>query len=217
MHPGEDIDLDSDTSLLKIARSTVELVNSFNEWSPTNGMCLAWPPASRVVGNVTYLLTQFQQAANATMMNNLLPNIVNHPNSGSGCNMENSGATVAINDLLVSRHGHGATRAIRYLPNGWPQGQPVSFSNVRVKGGHLASGQAVGAGPGAQPSWAKLTIVSTFVGAVNATVINPFTNSSTPVVVNAATSEPVALSWLEPDRFTFVTPQGIVFEIRASA
>lgn len=54
----------------------------YNEWSPTNGMCLAWPPAARVANNATQLLYAFQQAANSTMMNNLLPNIVNHPDSG---------------------------------------------------------------------------------------------------------------------------------------
>jgi hypothetical protein len=216
MHPGEDVDLDSSESLVNIARSTVEVVNNFNEWSPTNGMCLAWPPASRVVGNVTHLLTQFQTAAQSTMMNNLLPYIVNHPNSGSGCNMENSGATVAINDLLVSRHGQGAYKAIRYLPNGWPHGQPVSFANIRVKGGHLAAGQAVGVGAGMQPSWASLTIISTFAGSVNATVVNPFTNGSVPEVFDTATSQPVTVSWPQPDRFTFVTPQSVAFEIRAS-
>jgi hypothetical protein len=39
--------------------------------------------------------------------------------------MENSGATVAVNDLLVSRHGHGSAAAIRVLPAGWPAQQPV--------------------------------------------------------------------------------------------
>lgn len=39
--------------------------------------------------------------------------------------MENSGSTVAINDLLVSRHGHGQAAALRVLPAGWPAGVPV--------------------------------------------------------------------------------------------
>lgn len=82
MHPGEDIDLASNASLIAIARNTVELVNRYNSWSPTNGMCLAWPSASRVASNATHLLQAFQQAANSTMMNNLLPYIVNHPDSG---------------------------------------------------------------------------------------------------------------------------------------
>lgn len=64
--------------------SPLVFLYSYNAWSPTNGMCLAWPPASRVAKNATDLLQKFQVAANSTMMNNLLPYIKNHPNSGYG-------------------------------------------------------------------------------------------------------------------------------------
>jgi hypothetical protein len=40
MHPAEVLDLTSDPHLVQIARDTVELVNKYNHWAPTNGMCL---------------------------------------------------------------------------------------------------------------------------------------------------------------------------------
>ena len=48
--------------------------------------------------------------------------------------MEQAGATVAINDLLVSVHGHGTNASMVLFPGGWPAGEPVSFQRIRVKG-----------------------------------------------------------------------------------
>jgi len=50
--------------------------------------------------------------------------------------MEQAGATVAINDLLVSVHGHGENASMVLFPGGWPAGEAVSFERIRVKGTH---------------------------------------------------------------------------------
>jgi hypothetical protein len=49
IHPGEDVDLASDATTLAIARSTTSVVNAINDYSPTNGLCMAWPASARVV------------------------------------------------------------------------------------------------------------------------------------------------------------------------
>merc|ERR1711937_541931 len=82
-------------------------------------------------------------------MPNFIPYILNRPNDGYGCNMEQSGATVAINDLLASVHGHGPNTTLRILPGGWPAGEPVSFTNIRVRGAFTVSASAMGTRSGA--------------------------------------------------------------------
>eukprot|EP01052_Picozoa_sp_SAG31_P001661 SAG31_NODE_56_length_29726_cov_41.443312_11_plen_386_part_00 len=71
MHPGEDVDLASDESTLKIARRTIRQINAINDYSPTNGLCMAWPPSARVVQNATELLVHFDTALRHTMMPNV--------------------------------------------------------------------------------------------------------------------------------------------------
>lgn len=141
MHPGEDIDLESDPELVTIGRTTVDVVNAINDYSPTNGLCMAWPPASRIVNDTSALLGRFTKALQDTMMPNFVPFIYNRPTGGSGCNMENSGTTVAVNDLLASVHGH-APPVLRLWPGGWLANQSVSFETLRVKGAFLVSGTA---------------------------------------------------------------------------
>ena len=128
------MDLASDATILAIARSTTSVVNAINDYSPTNGLCMAWPSSARVVKSTSQLLGHFDTALNHTIMNNFIPFIENRPTGGSGCNIENSGATVAVNDLLASVHGHGTHATLRLFPGGWPVDQVVSFRNIRVRG-----------------------------------------------------------------------------------
>lgn len=144
IHPGEDVDLASDSNTLQIARRTTDAVNAINDYSPTNGLCMAWPASARVVQSTSKLLGHFDTALNHTMMPNFIPFIYNRPTGGSGCNVENSGATVAVNDLLASVHGHGDQAVLRLFPGGWPVGQKITFSNIRVKGAFTVSATAVG-------------------------------------------------------------------------
>lgn len=145
IHPGEDVDLASDSETLEIARKTTETVNAINDYSPTNGLCMAWPPSARVVQSASTLLGHFDTSLNHTMMPNFIPFIYNRPTGGSGCNIENSGATVAVNDLLASVHGHGDRAVLRLFPGGWPAGQTVNFADIRVRGAFTVSARAVGA------------------------------------------------------------------------
>lgn len=139
--PGEELGPDSDPSTLAIARRTVEGVNHINDWSPTNGMCMAWPPATRVLlHNASWLLNRFEYAVNLTVRPNFFPDINNHPNAGSGCPFENAGSLLAINELMLMSHNF----TLRFFPAGWPSGQPSTFTNLRAKGAFLVSGTAVG-------------------------------------------------------------------------
>ena len=104
IHPGDAISLGDDPKLVQAARDTVEAVNAVNWWSPTNGLCMAWPPASRVSDDAAATLAQFDRALNSTLQPNLWPWIVNRPTGGWGCPAEQAGATLAINDLLVQGH-----------------------------------------------------------------------------------------------------------------
>merc|ERR1712186_307912 len=90
-------------------------------------------------------------------MPNFLPFLWNRPGSGSGCTTEQAGATVAINELLVAIHGHDDAAVLHVLPGGWPQGEIVSFSTLRVRGGFLVSADAVG---GDTPELVSLSIES---------------------------------------------------------
>ena len=105
---------------------------------------MAWPASARVVQSTAQLLSHFDTALNHTIMPNFIPFIDNRPTGGSGCNIENAGATVAVNDLLASVHGHGSNAALRLFAGGWPAGQQVSFQNIRVRGAFTVSAAATG-------------------------------------------------------------------------
>ena len=162
MHPGEDVDLSSDAGTLKIARRTTDVINAINDYSPTNGLCMAWPPAARVVNSTgtAALLHHFDTALQHTMMPNFIPFINNRPTGGSGCNIENSGATVAINDLLASVHGHGKNSTLRMFSGGWPAGQAVSFEKIRVRGAFTVGASASGIAGGKVKLTGPVTVAS---------------------------------------------------------
>jgi len=88
---------------------------------------------------------------------------------------------VAINDLLVSMHGHGNVSALRFFPGGWTTGQPVSFVNIRTKGAFLMAASAVGQGDGVTP-WYVQPIKITSLAGKTCTVVDPFNNGSYPIV-----------------------------------
>ena len=79
IHPGDAISLGDDPKLLQAARDTVEAVNKVNWWSPTNGLCMAWPPASRVSNDAEATLSQFDKALDSTLQPNLWPWLNNRP------------------------------------------------------------------------------------------------------------------------------------------
>ena len=162
IHPAEELSLSSDAALLAIARTTVDVVNGFNNWIATNGLCLSWPSASRVSANASVTLGKFQAAMQlpGIMQANGWPLIRNQPDSGSGCPAEQAGGMVAVNDLFVTAHervpgGAAGETFLRYFPAGpWPG---AAFVTLRTRGAFLASG---GAGPVAGAPPAPLHLIS---------------------------------------------------------
>jgi len=123
-----------DAQLLARAKQTVFGLNKYQAkpWANVNGFCLSWPPAVRVSGrgDAETLLTSFATAIASTTGNNGC--VHNH-----GGMLENIGATVAINDLLLQSHGG----RMRFFPawNATALGA-ASFTTLRAYGAVLVSG-----------------------------------------------------------------------------
>jgi alpha-L-fucosidase 2 len=122
-----------DKALLARAKQTVFGLNNYQAkpWANTNGFCLSWPPAVRLSGkedSVT-LVTSFATAISSTTADNGC--VVN-----KGGMLENIGATVAINDLLLQSHGG----RMRFFPawNGTALGA-ASFTTLRAYGAFLVT------------------------------------------------------------------------------
>eukprot|EP00756_Hemistasia_phaeocysticola_P003612 Hpha_TRINITY_DN12336_c0_g1::TRINITY_DN12336_c0_g1_i1::g.156056::m.156056 len=141
----------SDPQLLKAAHDTVWAINQYTgwdfagshlPWANTNGFCLSWPPAVRVSGgegsaDPLDLINKFSRAINARMNTNGIVNF-------RGGMLENMGATVAINDMLMQSHaGEAGTMGkpvVRLFPvwNAKDLG-PASFTTLRAYGAFLVS------------------------------------------------------------------------------
>lgn len=214
MHPGEDLDLDADPALLAIARQTMRAVNKLNFWSPTNSIPMAWAPASRVVETAEELLANFTLAVNATMMPNFVPFLYKRPSSSYGCNVENAGATKAVNDLLVAEHGHAShgIPALRFLPGGWPAGAPVAFANIRTRGAFLVSARAVGLGGGRANISAPIAVQS--LAGRPCTFVCPYDQGCAVQQVGGAAIDLIDLG--VANKFRFQTQAGLTYHILQS-
>lgn len=142
IHPGGLIGLHSDVysgndtkahaALLKVAQNTVWGDNERSNWRPVNGLCLAWPAATRVTdgavaGASQLLLDRFESALNETMMPNFWPSM-------SGGGIEQVGATLAINELLLQSH-----EGFLVLFPAWGAGSSAAFTTLRARGAFLVS------------------------------------------------------------------------------
>ena len=123
----------TDPALLARAKQTVFALNKYTAkpWANVNGFCLSWPPAVRVSGpgDSAMLVDAFAAAiASTTGVNACVEN--------NGGMLENIGATVAINDLLLQSHGG----VMRFFPV-WNASQlgAASFSTLRAYGAFLVS------------------------------------------------------------------------------
>eukprot|EP00035_Acanthoeca_spectabilis_P023068 m.447466 g.447466 ORF g.447466 m.447466 type:complete len:1040 (+) comp19521_c0_seq1:73-3192(+) len=122
-----------DAALLARAKQTVYALNNYQAkpWANTNGFCLSWPPAVRVSGqeDAETLVSSFAKGILSTTGNNGC--VHNH-----GGMLENIGATVAINDLLLQSHGG----RMRFFPawNATALGA-ASFTTLRAYGAFLVS------------------------------------------------------------------------------
>lgn len=123
----------ADAALLARAKQTVFALNNYQAkpWANTNGFCLSWPPAVRVSGqeDATTLIGKFAVAIPSTTGNNACV-------QNQGGMLENIGATVAINDLLLQSHGG----MLRFFPvwNATALGA-ASFTTLRAYGAFLVS------------------------------------------------------------------------------
>jgi len=122
-----------DQDLLARAKQTVYALNSYTmkPWANTNGFCLSWPPAVRVSGRQDSfgLVSAFANGIlSATGHNACVEN--------QGGMLENIGATVAINDLLLQSHGG----VVRFFPvwNATVLGG-ASFTTLRAYGAFIIS------------------------------------------------------------------------------
>lgn len=134
VHPTGRVSLSSDAATLRLARTTIWATNSATHWAPINGLCLAWPSASRLADKhepfpfgSAALLDHFETALRAKMQANFWPNL-------GGGGLEQVGATVAVNELLLqSFEGF-----LRFFP-GWALGEAARFATLRAYGAMLVS------------------------------------------------------------------------------
>lgn len=136
MHPAGELGLSADPALLEVARSTVDAINAVNGWRPTNGLCMAWPPATRVANasRARALLDGFESALSETLQRNLYPNL-------DGGGIEQVGGTLAVNELMLQSF-EGFIRIFA----AWPPGEKGGFRSLRAAGGLLVDGDIDGAG-----------------------------------------------------------------------
>ena len=136
LHPAQTVSLSSDAATLATAWNTVEAVNAVNGYRPVNGLCMAWPPATRCAGSAraAAVLDSFEAALRATMNENFYPDL-------GGGGVEQFGATEAVNGaLLQSQEGF-----LRLFPM-WPDdtGENASFATLRARGAFLVSAAFAG-------------------------------------------------------------------------
>ena len=144
-------------------------------WGNTNGFCLSWPPAVRVSGRA-------EAEEIVTSMSGGIKDITGHNGCvhNNGGMLENIGATVAINDLLLQSHGG----RMRFFPvwNATALGT-ASFTTLRAYGAFLVSGAIDASG-----TVGPITLVSEMGG--DAVFESPWPGSAptvtgaTPIVVS---------------------------------
>lgn len=142
VHPANLVGLHSDVysgndtvahaKLLDVAISTVWGDNERSKWRPVNGLCLAWPSATRVTdgalpGRSAALLDRYEDALDHTMQPNFWPSM-------GGGGLEQVGATLAVNELLLQSH-----EGFLALFPAWGEGEAASFTRLRARGAFLVS------------------------------------------------------------------------------
>jgi hypothetical protein len=179
LHPANDISLSSDPDDVAIGCNTVFTVANSSEWHPLNGLCMAWPPATRCAGTflAKKVLDGWEGALTATMNNNFYPDL-------GGGGIEQAGATEAINSALVqSQEGF-----IRLFPM-MPIDETASFKSLRARGAFLISA-----------SWVNGTVLSPWsiqavsTRNVNCSFLSPWDSTIVPRVIDSITNATIAVS-----------------------
>jgi hypothetical protein len=193
----------ADAALLARAKQTVFALNKYTSkpWANTNGFCLSWPPAVRVSAraDAAPLVAAFAAAiASATGNNACVQN--------NGGMLENIGATVAINDLLLQSHGG----VMRFFPvwNASALGA-ASFTTLRAYGAFLVSAAVDAAGTVSQ-----IALASEVGGDV--VFESPWGGANAPRVVDGSGADVPVAAAASPGVFAFSTAPGGSYAINAA-
>jgi hypothetical protein len=193
----------ADQALLARAKQTVYALNKYQgrPWANTNGFCLSWPPAVRLSGqaDAAFLINAFATAIESTTVNNAC--VLNH-----GGMLENIGATVAINDLLLQSHGG----VLRLYPvwNASALGA-ASFTTLRAYGAFLVSASVD------QSGLVSPVALSADVGG-DVVFASPWTGGTTPTVVDGHGAA-VPVTPVSAGVYSFSTDAGGTYTISAAA
>eukprot|EP00040_Diaphanoeca_grandis_P025184 m.139207 g.139207 ORF g.139207 m.139207 type:complete len:1138 (-) comp30045_c0_seq1:20-3433(-) len=201
IHPTGMVSLSDDEETKTRARNTVWIVNSFSQWHPLNGICLAWPSAARMMDrNDPYpsgpaqLLENWEFALNETMQRNFWPSM-------GGGGLEQVGATQAVNELLFqSFEGF-----LRLFP-GWPLDESASFTTLRGVGAFLVSASVSDKGV-----VGTVTVLSEMGSPC--TVLSPWSRAITVM----AKGVPIATKDLGSDKYMFETDAHTTYIISPAA
>ena len=192
----------ADGDLLARAKQTIFGLNKYQSkpWANVNGFCLSWPPAVRVSGreDAGILINAFAAAIESTTGNNACV-------ENNGGMLENIGATVAINDLLLQSHGG----VMRFFPvwNASSLG-PASFTTLRAYGAFLVSASVDASG-----TVSGVSLASDVGGEV--VFASPWAGAAPHVTDSGGGAVPVAS--VSPGVFSFPTAAGGSYAIGAGS
>eukprot|EP01052_Picozoa_sp_SAG31_P022352 SAG31_NODE_1774_length_7303_cov_4.685453_8_plen_182_part_00 len=173
-------------------------LNDFTKWENGNGYCLSWPPAVRVStpADSALLIGKFRSALDSGMSHN-----GNHGNGGGM--LENSGATAAINEMLLQSHGG----RLRFFPV-WDAATlgPAAFTTLRAYGAFLVSAAINAAGVvGTVSLWSER--------GEQVVLESPFSGKFAPTVTDESTSRPVTVRAVPGGYWSFNTTSSTQYSI----
>ncbi|WP_370127283.1 discoidin domain-containing protein [Streptacidiphilus sp. EB103A] len=126
IHPAGVLGIDSDPALLKTARDTLDVMDS---WNQVNSFPKVFTQAARVGYPAQQLIDRFTQTITQNMAANLR---IADPYHG----IEKSGAVEAINDMLVQ-----SDQGVIVLFPVWPSDQDARFHRLLQKGAFVVSSE----------------------------------------------------------------------------
>ena len=133
VYPGENLAIGGDPEQLRIARNSMEEMNS---WGVTrggnqnNGFCKIFPVAARIGWPADDLIAKFK----AAILHQWRPSNLTVFQGGGG--IETSGSVEALDSMLL-QHEDGV---LRVFPD-WPASMDASFTRLRAKGAFLVSSE----------------------------------------------------------------------------
>jgi hypothetical protein len=131
VYPGENLAIGGDAQQLKIARNSMEEMNSWSVshgGNSNNGFCKIFPIAARIGWPADDLVSKFK----AAILHQWRPSNLTVFQGGGG--IETSGSVEALDSMLL-QHEDGV---LRVFPD-WPTAMDASFTRLRAKGAFLIS------------------------------------------------------------------------------